>query len=343
MSIPILDPFGVTTDLEMPFMARALNPLEARWRLGRLLLPAGEENRLWLDGIRVVRHKPGRRCLVEYDVERPRPGAAPERMTLIGKARAKGLDGRGYRTQASLYDAGFGSDSEDGISVPEPVGTVPEFRMWLQRKAPGVPATSLLARPDEAVLGQRLATAAHKLHRGGVPPLRRPHGVADELRILRERLPLVARTEPRWEERIQRVLGACERLASSIPKPSPKGIHRDFYPDQVLVDGERLYLLDLDLYCEGDPALDIGNFLGHLEEQSLRTLGDAAALTDCEEALEERFLELSGDVSSDTVRAYTTLTLARHVHISTLFEDRRRFTGALLELCEERLGTPSRA
>src|SRR2546426_9353652 len=39
----------------------------------------------------------------------------------------------------------------------------------------------------------------------------------------------------------------------------------------VIVNGERLFLLDFDLYCEGDPALDIGNFLGHITEQSLRS------------------------------------------------------------------------
>src|SRR5437773_3836244 len=33
-----------------------------------------------------------------------------------------------------------------------------------------------------------------------------------------------------------------------------------------------VWLLDFDLYCQGDPALDIGNFVGHLTEQSLRTL-----------------------------------------------------------------------
>ena len=34
-------------------------------------------------------------------------------------------------------------------------------------------------------------------------------------------------------------------------------IHRDFYPDQVLVDGARVYLLDLDLYSLGEPPLDV--------------------------------------------------------------------------------------
>jgi hypothetical protein len=37
------------------------------------------------------------------------------------------------------------------------------------------------------------------------------------------------------------------------------------------------------------------------------------------------------------VEAYATLTLVRHVQISTTFPDRRHTTAPLLELCERRL------
>ena len=92
---------------------------------------------------------------------------------------------------------------------------------------------------------------------------------------------------------------------------------------------------------QGDPALDIGNFLAHITEYSLRELGDPATLVGREEAMEEEFLRLSDGSCGEAVRAYATLTLARHVHISTLFPERREFTGWLLKLCEERLGIPS--
>jgi hypothetical protein len=111
----------------------------------------------------------------------------------------------------------------------------------------------------------------------------------------------------------------------------------------VIVDGERLYLIDFDLYCLGSPALDIGNFLGHITEQSLRTLGSAEALVDVERALEERFIELAGAAVRPAVRSYATLTLARHVYLSTRFPERRAFSEPLLELVEERLGLAVRA
>jgi aminoglycoside phosphotransferase (APT) family kinase protein len=149
----------------------------------------------------------------------------------------------------------------------------------------------------------------------------------------------VARQEPAWERRIERLLAACDRLGGSIPEPRACGVHRDFYADQVLVSGQRLVLLDFDLYCVGDPALDVGNFLGHMTEQSLRSFGDPSALAYREQAMEERFVELSGEGTRHAVRVYAALTLARHIHLSTLLPERRHLTRDLLDLCEERLET----
>lgn len=339
-NIPVSDPTGAVRDPGMPFLAEALDPVTARRLLGEHLLDGA--GRVDLRGIRVARHKPGRRCIVEYALELLWPDGRREELTVLGKARARGLDAKGYRVQRALRKAGFDEQGSD-LCVPETLGVVPAFHMWLQRKVPGVPATDLLAGAEGTGVARRIAGLSHALHRTGVPPLRPPHAMADELRILRERLPRVADGRPRLADRLERLLVACERLGARVPEPpQPRGIHRDFYADQVLVDGDRLYLLDLDLYCAGDPAVDVGNFLGHVTEWSLRELEDPNALADQEEALAGTFSNLSPDTSAGAVRAYASLTLARHVHISTLFPERRASTEALLGLCEERLGIPGR-
>ena len=159
----------------------------------------------------------------------------------------------------------------------------------------------------------------------------------DELRILHQCLPKVCDGNPAWTKRIAHLLDACDRLGASVPPPRTCGIHRDFYPAQVIVEGGRLHLLDFDLYCLGDPALDVGNFLGHLTEESLRVRGDAAAWRDREVAMEDRFVELAGEQGRFAVRAYATLTLARHIYLSTQFAERLAFTERLIGLCEARL------
>ncbi|WP_339383366.1 phosphotransferase [Oculatella sp. LEGE 06141] len=329
----ITDPFNIIADPTMPFLSGALDPVQVQPQFAHHLPP--HLNTAQLRAIRVIRHKPGRRCLIEYDLEM-NPSGSSQLITLIGKVRAKGTDVFSYRLQHALWNAGFTADSEDGISVPEPVAAIPAFHMWLQHKVPGTIATQLLPQPNGVTLAQRIAEAADKLHRAGIPSHRR-HTIVDELQILHDRLPLILQQHPTWQQRLEDILDACDRLGSAMPQPNLQGIHRDFYPDQIIVDGDRLYLLDLDLYCEGDPSLDIGNFIGHITEQSLRTLGSIHTLADREAALENHFLRLNPATTQLSIQAYTTLTLVRHIYLSTQFPNRRPFTQSLLELCEHRL------
>lgn len=340
--VVVSDPLGAAGDAQMPFLKHALSPLEAQPMLANNLpyLP-GFTGQVSLQAIRVTRHKPGRRCVIEYDVQVQRQSTQAEMITLIGKAHARRLKRSIFGVLKSLWSAGFAADSEDYISIPEPVGMILEFHMWLQRKVGGEAAIRMLAGANGITLARRIAEAAHKIHQAGVPALRR-HTITDEMDILGERLQFVSQEKPEWQNRLKQLLAACYRLASDIPFAPPTGIHRDFYPDQVLVNGARLYLLDFDLYCEGDPAVDIGNFLGHVQEHSLRSAGNAKDLADQEAALEERFIELSANSRAPAavrlaVSAYTTLTLARHIYISSQFPARQPFSEALLDLCEQRL------
>ena len=334
MTVAVLDPYGVSADPAMPFLADATDPAHVERHFRRLL--SGGARFRGVHEIRVVRHKPGRRCIVEYDVEIHGPDLERQRVTFVGKARARGSPNDADALLRQLRLRGFGDDAPDGFCVPEPLGVVRPYRMSLQRKAPGRSAAQVLGECRNTDLARGIAEAVCKLHRAGIVT-RRSHTIVNEIAILREKLGELALTRPDRAPRLRRALEGCERLAALLPMVVPRGIHRDFYADQVLADGRRLYLLDFDLYCQGDPALDAGNFLGHLTELALRRFGDPAALSDVEAAFEERFVELSGTSTQAAVRAYATLTIVRHVYLSTLFPERRQFTGDLLELAEERL------
>lgn len=333
MSISVIDPFDVVNDAKMPFLAQALHPEIVQQQLDQLFMWQDDLHQTQLQAIRVIRYKPGRRCLIEYDL-----AIDNSVVTLIGKARAKGLDRCSYQLLQLLWNNGFDAESRDRISVPKPIGVIPQFQMWLQRKVIGTVATDLLPQSDGTALSQQIAQAAYKLHQANIVP-QRSHTIADELQILCDRLLKVTQLYPQWHKRIVELLTACDRLGAVISKPETTGIHRDFYPDQVLVARDRIYLLDLDLYCIGDPNLDIGNFIAHITEQSLRTLGNAEALIDREEAAIAGFICLCGAATREAIQVYKTLTLVRHIYISTLFPERQPFTETLLELCEQRLNS----
>ncbi len=327
---------AVPDDPLMPFLGAALNPAEIASTFARNLDCLNAARKTRVVRISVGRHKPGRRCLIAYDLSVQDVKGSLHDLALVGKVRARGADRSTHDLQRALWAGSFGPAATDGIFVPEPLGVVEDLHMTVQRRVPGTPATRLLEGPSGIQLARRVAESIHKLHATPAPTWRR-HAVSDELRILRERLAAVVEARPLWQPRIARVLDGCVRLAARVQEDSRCGIHRDFYPDQVLVDGERLYLTDLDLYAHGPAALDVGNFAAHVEEYSLRRFGHPEHLTDRTEMLVERYLQLSPTTTRESIHVWATLSLVRHIAISWSLANRRPFTPDLIELCEWRI------
>src|SRR5258706_13055968 len=168
--ITVNDAFQAADDPALPALKLALDPFEAKEEFKRRLPRlAGEDGLVLLRAMRVIRHKPGKRCVIEYDVKVEREGLRSRSITLIGKVRARRYGNEGDRLLEAIWNAGFQADCPDGISVPEPIGVLPKLQVWLQRKVPGRLARELLAGPQGMALGRRIAKTDTKLHRGGGP------------------------------------------------------------------------------------------------------------------------------------------------------------------------------
>jgi hypothetical protein len=335
--VKLKDPFGAKNDPLMPQLVVALDrrKIGPPMKRGLRKLIKGQET-LRIKRIKVLRHKPGKRCVIEYKVYTDPPGNPDKTFSILGKIRANRSPRTAFELQDLFWQSGFDDKSADGISVPEPLGMIEDALLWFQRKVPGELATALITPTSGVGVARRVAEAAVKIHRANVP-INKSHLIADELRILRNCFDKVQKLQPSLFRRIETLFGACEKIARPLVDREVTGIHRDFYSDQILVDEKRLFVLDFDLYCLGDPALDIGNFLGHLTEQALRLNGDPNSLRAAEEALTSRFLELTSPHHQAAIQVYALLTLARHIYLSTQFPDRTHLTEKLLSLCEERI------
>lgn len=326
MTCLVTDPFNITEDTKMPFLGEVISPSQVQATFRDYL--SFLDQKTALIQIKVLRYKPQRRCLIEYTFQGNYP------FTFLGKIRAKGTDWKTYELQKQLWSQGFDDYSKDSISVPKPLGIIPQWQMWLQEKVPGQIITSWLTTPQGNTICQTVAHIAHKLHQANIPCYRR-HTITDELQILEAKLPQLLSDYPHWELRLQRLLEKCQHLGETIPEFPVCGIHRDFYFDQIILERDRFYLLDLDLYCAGNPNLDIGNFIAHITEYSLRKFGNFNALRDRELALEQEFIKLTEANNRVVINAYKTLTLVRHIYLSHQFLERRPYTETLLNLCEQ--------
>ncbi len=285
-----------------------------------------------LDRPRLERLKHGRRALVAYDADLLDGG----RIAAMGKVRAKGVDRRTAALHAKLRAIGFADDAPDGVMVTEALGEVPALSLWLQRRVDGRPATSLLTPEATPLLARRIGGALAKLHAADLQ-LDRVWSVADELDVLRRRLGELAANLPVLAADADDILAGCEVVAARLPQATARPLHRDFYPDQILVNGEALWLVDLDLAAMGDPALDVGNFVAHLIDAGVRHQRDPAALDHHVRAFVASWQDASAPEPHDRVAAWTVLALARCVAIAGSRPDRRHAAPALARLTTARL------
>ncbi len=329
------------SDKKIPYLDRALNPSVMEPLLRRVQPCLTESSTpLEVQSTRLIRHKRGRRCVIEYTLT-----IDGERTVILGKIKAKNLQRTGYCIQDSLWLSGFGPHSPDGLCVPQPVGMVPEFNMILQRKvAPSTPIEFLLEDETGQHVAERIADSLYKMHRTSVPPAQhRLRTIEDEVEQLLGWFRDCAVDVPALAPRLARLRDAIIRESGRIDSPTPSFIHRDFYHDQVVAQGDRIYVLDFDLSCYGDPAIDVGNFLAHLTERSLREYGAPAAFANRETVLRDRYLVHAGANLGPRIDLYRKLTLARLVWISRVLKKRNTWTEPLLDLCEQEfdIGTPS--
>ena len=281
----------------------------------------------------LIRHKPGRRALIRYTLH----DADHRAFGLIGKLRAKGTDQRTFATTQAIHEIVTTDDRHLPLRVPRPLASVPDLDMWLQEEIAGTDGWSALASDDAAANALRIGEALRRLH-GLDLPTRRTHGADDELSIIDQRLAAAQCEMPHLRLRIQAVWDAGRACCESLRNRPRCNAHRDFYPAQLIVDAEWVYVLDLDLFCNADPALDVGNFIAHIEESDLRNAGNPHARQHVIEAFTRGYMKHGYDPGfMSALERYRVLSLVRLFHISTGFAERRAFSNDILAYCEQQI------
>lgn len=268
----------------------------------------------------VVHVKHGRRALVRL---------VTDNGPLLAKVRVGHRASSAFKLMRRFRGAGFTESA--GVAVAEPIAAFDDIETWVQREAPGRPGEAVVG-VDPFGLARVAAEAALRIHRADIPA-RRSHGVADELAILDRRFTDLAERRADLARPLSEVLRRAEKIADTVLVDRPTcGVHRDFYPEQLLVAPTCVTVIDFDLYCRADPALDLGNFVGHLQEHAIR-LGKPDSLAGATEEVISRYCEMAGEPHRAAIDAYAWLTLARHISLSQEIAGRSHTTDVLIARC----------
>jgi hypothetical protein len=291
---------------------------------------AGEGGAIGAIEPEMLGHRLGKRCIVRFRFEALNGGADPvSRGSVIAKLY-KFRTTKGQQVFADMQRLsadGFGDGSD--LTIPRPIAFLPEDNVLLMEDAPG----KLLAERPAGELRHGAATAGRilgKLHRSAFRPPRR-HRADDEIALLEPRIALVSRIHPGLEGLAAAALAALRPALASCADADLVPSHRDFYDKQVLLAGGRATLIDFDTYCMADPALDIGNFLAHLELARLQGLMPGDGLAD---GFMEGYRRTAGALpSGGPVSAYEAASLLRLACLYALSTRWQTLAGPLLEAC----------
>jgi aminoglycoside phosphotransferase (APT) family kinase protein len=203
---------------------------------------------------RLLAHRATRRAVVALDGTAYVKAVRPSRAGAVAAATtaAAGLAAGAFSVPAVL-----GADTTAGTVSYSPL---------LGRRL-----TDLLSTPGGADAMAALGAALRALHAASPPPGVALHDVARELDVIARATAAVAPYAPALAVRARRAAAAIERRLTRLAPVVPVPVHRDLHDKQVLVDpGGGLGLLDFDTLALGDPALDLGNLLAHLELRALQ-------------------------------------------------------------------------
>ena len=133
--------------------------------------------------------------------------------------------------------------------------------------------------------------------------------------------------------------GSLESLSASLPKTQITASHRDLHDGQFLVDGHRLHVLDFDLLCQADTALDAGNLVAHMALRDLQRDPDSsfAASRACGEAFLYGLERQCDDGFGLRLSFYQATTFYRLALLYKLRPRWQHLTASLLQLGQRQI------
>jgi hypothetical protein len=106
----------------------------------------------------------------------------------------------------------------------------------------------------------------------------------------------------------------AERIAAEVRNEAPTTcIHGDLYDKQILIQSDCIGLIDLDGVAIGDPRVDLGLFLGHLDRDALMGRLPASRVAEVEEVLIDSYQEAGGKLAGP-LSPYIAEALLHLVH-----------------------------
>ncbi len=248
--------------------------------------------------------------------------AHSDRFVVQVRVRSHGGEERGYALKAYSDDFGAGvwahaqrlaEHLPPQVHRPSlPIRYLPQERVLVFDWVEGQILSKIVDGRKPELLRQAAALAAD-LHRAPLVP-ERPTTAQMLVEETRARCDNLRPIWPGTADMVEPLLGELQAAVPHLDSTDPAPIHGDMAAGQFLWTGERLVLLDWDMFGYADPAYDAGHFVAQLERRCAldRTLPpEAGRWPGC---FRDAYLAAMPQVSPRNVSFYRALTLLRKTY-----------------------------
>jgi streptomycin 6-kinase len=263
--VDVTDPRYVATSLNDMWRSRGVKVREVR--------------------VETLAYTPTMRAALRYEVlSESRELGLPEIRHLVGKLQLLRSPARLFAGHWAVWRATLGR-----LRIAPPVGYLAVDSLSLQEVVRGERLSDLADRGDFVKSVRQAARSIAGVHELSLP-LEGVRGAPSETRSVRRWLDVLRRIRPQLAARIDRLeTRLVAELEARTRTVAP--VHSDFHLANVLVDEDGVVLIDWDQVAIGDPASDVGRFLGALRVAALRIAGRSDALDETAAAFVEAYLE----------------------------------------------------
>ncbi len=212
-------------------------------------------------------HRLGRRAIGRIEID---DGCQQRRMIF------KAFKDRGerHRRAAAILDRLRGLLPSRRCGVPRVLGVCDTLHTLFMEQLPGIPLIEAGAAQPGA--WRRAGAALRALHDADIPAP--GYRAEDESEMLERRVAAVSALFPALSEELRGAFRRVSRELLSLPSVEPRLVHRDFHEKQILLDEQRLWMIDFDTLALADPALDLGNLAAHIELNHLQGIAVDGAM-----------------------------------------------------------------
>jgi hypothetical protein len=262
----------------MPALSDPEQSRELLERSIRAAAPSYDDLRIERCTPHVLSYKAGTRGTVLYNLEYPSALAGrgwPE--IVIGKTYRGDKGQIAYEGMRALWESPLAAG--DVVTIAEPLAYIPDLKVLFQRS---IPEERILEDVLKSALNKGSSEALDELYyfvRKAANALAALHSSkahygevvtwADRVPDVRKIVDRLVVPLPELASAVMPLLDRLQAFDAAQPAEAPVPTHGTFKPEQVLIHGQQIGLIDFDEFCMAEPALDIAVFLAAIKDVGL--------------------------------------------------------------------------